>query len=57
MWNQLTLQIFAKYIRCTEYFLIGHQICVHLSVLEGHARQRQVIRSVMRRCEDAVVLS
>ena len=42
-------------MRRAKYLPIDHQTRVHLSVLEGHARQRQIVRSVVWRCEDSRV--
>ena len=51
MW--LTLQIIVESMGRAEYLAVDHQMRVHLSVLEGHARQRQVICSIVRYCEDS----
>ena len=39
-------------MRRAQYVPVDDQMRVHLSVLDRHARQRQIVRSVVWRCED-----
>ena len=49
---QLTLKIGTFPVGVADLILIYQEVCVQLGVLNGHGSQRQIVRSVVWRCED-----